>query len=398
MNSYMISIISACILFPLVAAVFTLPFVIVHYRRYGGIPVIRVLIVYSFILYSMCALFLTVLPLPTMSAVEVMQPKPVGLVPFHDLADALNKAGFLLNDLSTFRDIAHWKKLASSFELFQILANIIMQIPLGIYLRYYFRMSWKKTLLIGFCVSLFYELTQLTGLWFIYPKAYRYAEVDDLINNTLGAMIGYWITPLFSLILPKRDEIDQMSYTKGLAVTLPRRFFAFFFDSVIFLFMSGIVLMYYNPGSSGMLYIFIWFFLFVFIYGILPKLFKGSTVGQIMVRLRVKQEDGIHDASFFRHLFRNFMLYVFEPGMAAVSGALIGLIVFLFGTDEFSLIPKIAMIIGFTLIPLLYFWWISHSVRKYHTLPHSRCTKTSIVPIPVSVKLKDRPERENEKD
>ena len=150
MNSYMTSILTACVIFPLVAAVFTLPFVIIHYRRYGGIPVIRVMIVYSFILYSMCALFLTVLPLPKISAVEAMKPKPVGLVPFQDLTEALEKAGFVLNDLSSFLNIAHWRRLISSFELFQIVANIVTQIPLGIYLRYYFRCSWKKTLLIGF--------------------------------------------------------------------------------------------------------------------------------------------------------------------------------------------------------------------------------------------------------
>ena len=34
---------------------------------------------------------------------------------------------------------------------------------------------------IGFLVSLFYETTQFTGLWFLYPQAYRYATVDDLI-------------------------------------------------------------------------------------------------------------------------------------------------------------------------------------------------------------------------
>lgn len=394
MNSYMISIVSACIIFPLVAAVFTLPFVVVQYRKYGGIPIIRVLIVYSFILYSMCAFFLTVLPLPTISAVEAMPPKPVGTVPFNDLAVALRNAGFVLHDPSTFLDISHWKRLASSFELFQIVANIIMQIPLGIYLRYYFKMDWKKTLLIGFCVSLFYELTQLTGLWFIYPKAYRYAEVDDLINNTLGAMIGYWITPLFELFLPKRDEIDEMSYTKGLYATLPRRFFGFFFDSVFFAFISGIILLQTEPGSSAYKYLFLWILAFVIVFGVLPILFKGSTAGQIMVRLRVKKADGITAASFFQQLFRNFMLYIFETFMAVISSVLIGFSVFLLGSEEFAIVPKTLMIIGATSIGLLFFWWTAHCIRKHHTLPHSWYSKTSIVPIPVSSEIKDRPKPE----
>ena len=156
MNSYLTSIITACTLFPLVAAVFTMPFVIVHYRKYGGIPVIRVMVVYSFILYSMCALFLTVLPLPSINAVEAMKPKPVGLIPGKDLYQTLIDAGFSFKDLSTFGNFRCWKIMFGSFGFFQIVANIIMQVPLGIYLRYYFRLDWKKTLLAGYLLYILF--------------------------------------------------------------------------------------------------------------------------------------------------------------------------------------------------------------------------------------------------
>ena len=35
----------ACALFPFIAGLFTLPFVIRHYRKYGGIAVLRVMVV-----------------------------------------------------------------------------------------------------------------------------------------------------------------------------------------------------------------------------------------------------------------------------------------------------------------------------------------------------------------
>lgn len=108
-----------------------------------------------------------------------------------------------------------------------------MQIPLGVYLRYYFRCNARKTLVIGLCVSLFYELTQLSGLFFFYPQPYRFADVDDLIANTLGAMIGYWVSPLLFRILPTRDEIERISYDKGSRITLMRRAIAAVIDILL---------------------------------------------------------------------------------------------------------------------------------------------------------------------
>ncbi len=43
------------------------------------------------------------------------------------------------------------------------------------------------------------------GLFFIYPKAYRLFDVDDLIINTTGGILGYLVTPLFQKLLPTRD-------------------------------------------------------------------------------------------------------------------------------------------------------------------------------------------------
>ena len=40
----------AVLVFPLIAAFFTIPFLIQNYRKYGGLAMMRVLVVYSFIL------------------------------------------------------------------------------------------------------------------------------------------------------------------------------------------------------------------------------------------------------------------------------------------------------------------------------------------------------------
>lgn len=45
--------------------------------------------------------------------------------------------------------------------------------------------------LMGLGLSLGVELTQLTGLWGLYPCAYRQFDVDDLILNTAGVVGGF---------------------------------------------------------------------------------------------------------------------------------------------------------------------------------------------------------------
>lgn len=64
MNVYLSDILTACILFPVVAFLITVPYMIYQYRRRGSVPKLHTTIVYSFVFYLMCAYFLVLLPLP----------------------------------------------------------------------------------------------------------------------------------------------------------------------------------------------------------------------------------------------------------------------------------------------------------------------------------------------
>ncbi len=58
-------------------------------------------------------------------------------------------------------------------------------------------------LLLGIALPLLVELTQLTGIWGLYPCAYRQFDVDDLILNFAGIVIGFLSARgLFSRWLP----------------------------------------------------------------------------------------------------------------------------------------------------------------------------------------------------
>ena len=125
----------------------------------------RATVIFSFVFYMICAFFLTLLPLPSIE--EVLEQKPVSFNHhlFNNIQSAMQNAGFTATDVSTWFLVANWKRLLTSSMLFQIIANIIMQVPLGFYLKYYFRVSWKKAVGIGFLVSMFYEMIQLSGVW-----------------------------------------------------------------------------------------------------------------------------------------------------------------------------------------------------------------------------------------
>ena len=63
--------------------------------------------------------------------------------------------------------------------------NVVVFLPVGILLRCAFRsMTCWKVLLIGMCVSGAIEAMQ-----FVCKRGF--AEIDDVINNTIGCLIGY---------------------------------------------------------------------------------------------------------------------------------------------------------------------------------------------------------------
>ena len=61
---YINDVVTGLIVFPFIAALFTLPYAMVQYHRYGSVSKYRTLIVYSFILYMLIAYFMVILPLP----------------------------------------------------------------------------------------------------------------------------------------------------------------------------------------------------------------------------------------------------------------------------------------------------------------------------------------------
>lgn len=90
---------------------------------------------------------------------------------------------YKLTPFWSYRAIGEGRKVV----LVQVIMNILAFIPIGFLLGSFKGMKWWQALLIGLCFSLLIELLQLVlkrGL----------AEIDDVVNNGVGCMIGYWVS------------------------------------------------------------------------------------------------------------------------------------------------------------------------------------------------------------
>ena len=287
--TYIEDILTGILVFPLLAMIFTMPYCLYQYHRYGAISKLRTLIIYSFILYMLIAYFMVILPLPDRgSTIGSRWQDHLNLIPCNQIMIYWSGKKPSLSNVFAY---------LKSFSLWQLLFNVLLTLPFGIYLRYYFKQSFGRTVFFSFLLSLFYELTQLSALYGIYPGPYRLADIEDLICNTLGGVLGYQIAYLFMMILPDRDAIDSYCRTAGQKVTGWRRFWAADFDRffciVVFIVLRGLIV-YVMPqleklADDASAYFWTVFCLFSFLQTLVSK---GYTVGHAICRMVLVSEDG----------------------------------------------------------------------------------------------------------
>lgn len=290
---------TAIFVFPIVCIFLSLPFLVFHYRKYGSISFLRFLLIFSFFFYLLCAYFLVVLPLPSREAVVHYTRPYYNLKPFFVVPEIVMSGEFNVIDPDTYVFLFNQKYIEPLF-------NILMTIPFGIYLRYYFKCGFFKTLFLSFLLSLFFELTQLTGLYYIYPRPYRLFDVNDLINNTSGGVIGFFVAPLFSVFLPSRDRIDSKDYVRGKFVSVGRLGVSVFIDYFLIIVVSLVLFNFIRFKYACFLYLFLNFFSFVLV----PYFSSGYSFGKWILRFRNVGSDISGFISFFRYFIRWFFVHI----------------------------------------------------------------------------------------
>lgn len=195
-------------LWPIASFVLTLPILAYLYHRDGRLRAWSAVSVYLAVLYLLSLACFTLYPLPSGTS---------GPGITYGIAPQFNPLRFV-DDL----------RYGGSAALFQIVANVVFFIPLGFFCHRVFRRGFVASATIGFLVSLAIETTQLSGIYGLYPYAYRTFDVNDLMWNTGGAVIGWVAAALIAFALPVDPEADDDDVTERPG--LVRRFVALLLD------------------------------------------------------------------------------------------------------------------------------------------------------------------------
>ncbi|MDR1711058.1 MAG: VanZ family protein [Propionibacteriaceae bacterium] len=202
----------------LAAVVAFLPLVAIRYRKAGQLRPLELVLLLAGAMYAMALWCYTLVPVPESNDFKCSRSN---FIPFEFVSDIQEMA-------------AEGAALWNNWALFQVLFNVVLFLPLGAFLR----LVWRKGVIaatgIGFGVSLLIELTQFTGDWGLFHCAYRMFDVDDLMVNTLGALLGSLLGWPFMRGLQAR--LAPVTVTE---VSLGRRLVGMLADVMVIGFLAG---------------------------------------------------------------------------------------------------------------------------------------------------------------
>ena len=243
-----------------------------------------------------------ILPLPSPEKAATLHNHQMQFLPFNFIFDILKHAKLqLVNPKSYFT-------LINNPAFFSTIFNIFMTLPFGFYLKYYFENNLKQVAIKSFFLSLFFELTQLSGLYFIYSGNYRLFDVDDLITNTIGGALGFALASMLAKYLPTRKQIDEKSLERSDKISLLRRLVAMGYDFVIgglFSIVFGDTLLSIFHLKSDLFTVQLPLLFYLTASTIL---LRGRTIGFYMTNLKVESN---HKVGLMRTYLRYFLRYLF---------------------------------------------------------------------------------------
>ena len=174
------------------------------------------IIIFLFLVYAAIVLFITLKPqngiyLPSFTAARIK----TNFEPFIKITEALNKvrmSGLPGGAEASRREVLKYVvKVAFGF-----FANVAMFIPLGIFLPMMSRKFDKLITMLfsGFFGSLLIETSQI-GIMMLFFASDRAFDIDDLIANTLGAVVGYLLYRFFSPVFQAKTQGSRRRNRKG---------------------------------------------------------------------------------------------------------------------------------------------------------------------------------------
>lgn len=208
----------AVVLGLVVAVVLLIPVAAIQYRRDGRLGPGDLLTLVAAAVYGLALWTYTLLPLPATGDYTCQ--------------------GRQLELLGSFRPIwdqgfAGPAQLLRDPAFLQVALNLLLFLPFGFFVRRILRRGVVVATILGFGMSLLIETTQTTGVWGLYSCPYRLFDVDDLLVNTAGALIGSIVSAAFVDRAPRPVRLPTH-------VSLGRRLIGMLCD-VVFIGLVGAV-------------------------------------------------------------------------------------------------------------------------------------------------------------
>lgn len=124
-----------------------------------------------------------------------------------------------------FKEITRYPIGSKSF-IKNVIGNIIMFIPLGFFIRYFTNIKNKKLMFIIILIS-------STSIELLQKNIGRVFDVDDIILNLLGGMLGFIVCDLFKDIKHNLPSLLKKNFLYNIIVIILLVLFIFYLTNVI---------------------------------------------------------------------------------------------------------------------------------------------------------------------
>jgi glycopeptide antibiotics resistance protein len=165
-----------------IIGIIALIIILAYMRKYNRQSWIYLFCFSIFWLYVLALLNATVFPLPEYRFVNANERQFWTALTFSNI----NLIPFNYGEFSYF-----------GYVFPEITSNIILTIPFGFGLSFIARFNGKDFFWIGLVLGLSIELTQL-AIGLIYATSFRVVDINDVLLNTAGVWLGYFVFRIFS--------------------------------------------------------------------------------------------------------------------------------------------------------------------------------------------------------
>ncbi|WNM28003.1 VanZ family protein [Demequina capsici] len=181
-------------------ALFLAPLLLYQVRAYGGLSIPRAAGSAAVSIYAVALVAYTLLPTPGASSwCAKNHDGEIEIHAFHSIAEIRRQIELhgVVGALTTF-------------TVLQVVMNVVLFIPWGLLARRYFHMPFALAVLSGAFGSFMIETLQFAGGWTLIGCQYRVADIDDLIANTLGTLLGAVLAPTFLFWMPRARDLARL--------------------------------------------------------------------------------------------------------------------------------------------------------------------------------------------